>query len=65
MCMMYMPDAHGGRKRASDPPGTRVTDGCELRYGCWELNSGRVTPEISLVRRVQLSMKIKPCFVII
>jgi hypothetical protein len=24
------------QKKASDP----ITDGCELPYGCWELNSG-------------------------
>jgi hypothetical protein len=27
-------------KKMSDPPGSGVTDGCELPCGCWDLNSG-------------------------
>ena len=27
-------------EEGTGPPGTRVTEGCELTYGCWEWNSG-------------------------
>lgn len=32
--------AHGGQRRAPDPPGTRVTGGCELPCGFWETEPG-------------------------
>jgi hypothetical protein len=35
-----MPSALRGQKRVSDSPGARVTDGCELPCGCWNLNLG-------------------------
>jgi hypothetical protein len=33
------------RNRASDP----ITDGCELPYGCWELNSGPLEEQSALL----------------
>ena len=31
-------DASGDQRRASDLPGTGVTDGCEPLWRCWEVN---------------------------
>ena len=31
-------DASGDQRRASDLPGTGVTDGCEPPWRCWEVN---------------------------
>jgi hypothetical protein len=32
--------AHGSQKKALDPPGTRVTNDCELPCRIWESNLG-------------------------
>lgn len=31
-----MPDAQEGQKRAADPHGGGVEEGCELPWECWE-----------------------------
>lgn len=33
ICAPYMYSAHGGQKKAFDPLGTEVTDGCKLSCG--------------------------------
>jgi hypothetical protein len=35
VCASHVGGAHGGQERVLDP---RVTDSCEPRRGCWELN---------------------------
>lgn len=37
VCVPCVSSAKGSLKRASDPLKSRVTDGCELQCGCWEL----------------------------
>lgn len=39
-CTACVPSALGGWKKASDPPGTRVRDNCELPFECWGLDLG-------------------------
>ena len=38
--------------------GTRITDGCELPYGCWELNLGPLEEQPVLLTTVTLSLKV-------
>ena len=38
MCTMHLPGAHRDQKRASDPPGTEVTDACQPPCGRRESN---------------------------
>jgi hypothetical protein len=40
VCVVYVSSAYGDQKRKLEAPETGVTCGCELPYGCWELNLG-------------------------
>lgn len=41
--------AHGEQKRAADPPGTGVTDTCNLSCGLWESNPRPLEEQSMLV----------------
>lgn len=42
-------------------PGTGVTNGCEPRCGCWELNLRPLQGQQGLLRAEHLSIRIKSC----
>ena len=58
MCMGLLPaymmlmqhnvyTAHMSQKQVIDLPGTGVTNGCELKCGCWELDPGLLGEQLN------------------
>ena len=48
VCALQVCNPHSGQKRASDPQ-YRITDGCELPCGCWELNPGPLEEQLVIL----------------
>lgn len=47
LCTTCTLGAHGGLKKATQLPGTAVTDGCKPAYGLWKSNPGLLGKHLS------------------